>query len=323
MTLSMQQTDTRELTERYCKLNSSFPVAFVFQFGRGGGFGAEMVYLLCSAAACLQHEFQFCLGQCRNPRGFAIKTGWNDYFQPVFPIVPGRLLRVMNRDLFPLNRLPVAKTVAKLCLRVTYGANYRFLFDRLPPISDTFTVPALGLEAGYWDGFRTIAEAIWQLRPEVLGQLEEHRAAAALPARYLAAHVRRGDKISEAPYTAVETYLRPLRELDLSGSGKPSLYLATDDVRVLDAFHKTLTDWDIMNASPVRSFGYDQAEFNSMSPEERWERTVFFLFELEVMKNADWFIGAPPTNVYFLTRYRRANRRIVHLQPDPPYYALT
>jgi hypothetical protein len=323
MTLSMQQMDPGGLTETYCKLNSSFPEKFVFQFGRGGGFGAEMIHLLCSVAACLQHKFQFCLGQCRNPRGFAIKTGWNDYFEPIFPTVPGRLLHVLNRGLFPFNRVPIAKILSRLCLRVTYGTHYRFLFDQIGPTTENFTVPALAIEAGYWDGFQMIAEAIWRLRADVIQRVEAYRTAAALPAQYVAAHVRRGDKISEAPYIPVETYLHPLRDLELSGTGKPYLYLATDDLRVVDTFRETLTGWDIANVSPVHTVGYDQAQFNSLSPEERWEWTVFFLFELEVLKNADWFLGAPPTNVYFLTRYRRANRRIIHIQSDPPYYTLT
>jgi hypothetical protein len=312
-----------DLAAKYRKLNSTFPTRFVFQFGRGGGFGAEMIHLLRSVAACIQHEFQFCLGQCRNPRGFAVKTGWNDYFEPIFPIVPGRLLHFLNRGLFPLNRVPVARTLSRLCLRLTYGTHYRFLFDQIGPTRENFTVPALGIEAGYWDGFQMIAAAIWRLRPDVTQRVEAYRVAAALPAQYLAAHVRRGDKICEAPYTAVESYLHPLCDLDVLGASKSPLYLATDDLRVLDEFRKALRDWNIISVSPVQTFGYDQARFNSESPEERWERTAFFLFELEVLKNADWFIGAPPSNVYFLTRYRRANRRIIHIQPDPPYYILS
>jgi hypothetical protein len=303
--------DTAELREKYRAVNEGFTQKFVFQFGRGGGFGAEMIHLLHSVVACLQNEVQFCLGEAREPRGFAVERGWGDYFEPIFPVVPGRFLGLLNRPIFPLNRLPAARFLARCCLKSLYGYHYRFLFDDIGPISARIRVPQLGLDEEYWSGIRQISNAIWVLHPQVASRLQSYRDRAALRVPYLAVHVRRGDKISEAPYTPVDAYLRVLRTLAPSSASKLPLYLATDDIRIVDEFRTALPAWEVINVAAMHSLGHHESRFNAASPEQRWEQTVFLLFELEVMKNAHWFIGASPSNIYFLTRYRRANERII------------
>jgi len=140
--------------QAYQLLNNSHERRLLYYFGRGFGFGAEMVGLIKAMMLCLDQRCQLQLTRPRPPRGFAISRGWTDYFLPVFAEVDLGALSVLNRPVFPFDRrLPLLRFVAPFILKATTGANY-FMFSMPFPLPGRLRVKQLGL--GVWAAERGI-----------------------------------------------------------------------------------------------------------------------------------------------------------------------
>lgn len=292
------------MRDRYRVLNESFGRKFIFQYGRGFGFCAETIYLIKCISLCLSNQIQFTLGH-QEPKGFSIRNGWEDYFLPLWPVHEGRLLPFLNRSHYPLGRLPIGKKIATIILHMVYGPHY-YMSDNLGEFTNIFP-EKLGLLGSYWQQMQQLSCMIWQFAPAVESTLQRYRSELNIQGSYVAAHVRRGDKETETSYTPLSCYLRALETVPAS----LPVYVATDDHRVIAELRKALPEREILSASRVERLGYDQIDFNKASPEHRYSETVFFLFELELMAKAWNFIGASPSNVFYLIRYLRGNSGII------------
>lgn len=293
----------------YIALNKSFSRRLVFQYGTGGGFGAETIGLIRKAVNCLANDVQFVLG-AQEPKGFALKKGWEDYFQPVWPQDNCRLLSLLNRHAFPLGRYPVFKTLSRITLRWVDGSQL-FTFDDPGPYSQE-SLERKGLTGGYWEQIKKLCDMIWVFPPSVMQAINEHWNRLQLPGPFVAVHVRRGDKITESPYSPLQNYIQVLSGLDAS----LPVYVATDDQRVVPELAQHLPGRRLVSAGDFARAGYDQRQFNRAESRFRYEETVFFLFQLELMVRSVLFVGASPSNVYYLTRYRRANAGMVDVGVD-------
>ena len=194
--------DLDALRTTYQVINGSYRKKFVFQLGRGGGYCAEMIHMIQWVQSCLTNEVQFCLGRCSKPKGFAVDRGWSDFFNPVFPEVQGRLLQLLNRPLFPFNRVPLGRMLSSVALKQLYGNNlymfdhpsYRYIEGKLNQ--------RIGIGGGYWAELAQLIRILWCYRDDVMDLISSYNyeIARSFDEDYVAVHVRRGDKIIESPY---------------------------------------------------------------------------------------------------------------------------
>lgn len=299
------------LTERYQLLNSSFDNRFVFQLGRGSGYCAEMIGLLKALQMCLCTQTQLCLGRTSKPSGYAYKDGWDDYFLPVFTHVDGIFLQQLNRPYFPFdNKISLLRNVSRLILQATSGNNY-YMFDELPwTYSEQMINKELSIHGNYWAGIQQLIHAIFRYRKEVEDGICELKSSLGFSSNqaYVAIHIRRGDKITEAPHTELAQYVKALND---GVFDTMPIYVATDDHSTVKDLRKLLgANFNIID--PIKnSIGYDQARFNAKTSQRRWEETLFFLFELDMMINSQVFLGSSPSNVFYWVRYNRANMNLI------------
>lgn len=296
---------------RYQHLNSEFDRKFIYQLGTGRGYCAEMIHLLKVIQMCLHRNLQLRLGAVSNPSGFIVCKGWEDYFLPVFPVHEGPLLEYLNRSYFPFGRVPLLQGISRKLLNLTNGANY-YMFDDLEfSFSNELFDIKLGLRGNYWNSISGLIRAIYQYREDVSNKIAHYnnRLEIGDSIDYFGIHVRRGDKISESPYTPLESYARVITERNTRGM---PIYLATDDFSIVAQLGEVLgNNYDILSQAPACAKGYEQNHFNRQTTNDRWEATVFFLSELEMLINATIFIGASPSNVFYWTRYNRANQNMI------------
>jgi hypothetical protein len=295
--------------ERYMALNTSFSTRFVFQYGTGSGFGAETIGLIRRVVQCLANDVQFVFG-AQEPKGFAVENGWEDYFEPLWPHDNCRQLSLLNRTVFPLGRYPLFKTLSGIVLRCLDG-KYLYMFDDIGTYSRE-RLEAKGLTGDYWAQIRQLCDLIWVYRPSVRQAIDEQFDRLQLTGSFIAVHVRRGDKNTESPYLPLENYMPVLGGLDAS----LPIYVATDDQRIVPEFAQRLPGRRLLSAGDLARVGYDQRHFNKAEPRFRYDETLFFLFELELMLRSVLFVGASPSNVYYLTRYRRGNEGLVDVGVD-------
>jgi hypothetical protein len=296
--------------ETYRKLNESFGQRYLHRFGRGAGFSAEFIHVLKAVTKCLDLRIQFCLQSNVRPKGFAVRRGWTDYFEPLFPEItlPGAAA-VMNRVHFPLGRIPLLKSLSRTCLKAACNCSY-FVFDEFvsyPPAR--LSLPALGLGDDYWGDMQTIACLLWTYNEQTAQAVASYRATLQPGSAYNAVHVRRGDKEDEAGIHQLQVYVNAIRRLD---SKICNIFVATDDIRIIGPLRDALgPNYNVQsNSESDVGNGYDQARFNSAPISLRQERTLRFFAELEVMFLADHFIGASTSNVFNIVQYMRANRNV-------------
>ena len=303
-----------DLTTRYKLLNNSYDKRFVFQVSRGVGYCAEMIGLLKTIQMCLCTQTQLCLGRSFDPPGYAFKNGWEDYFLPIFPYQDGRFLQQLNRPNFPYaKRFPLLKNVSRMLLKVTSGDHY-YMFDKKEwHYSAELVEKKLLLQGDYWSVVQQLINAIFRYREEVVEGILDLKQRLELPKNneYVAVHIRRGDKITEASYTELEFYAEALHEHALD---KLPIYIATDDHSVIKNLQCILGNNFSIIEPITKKFGYDQAKFNHQSSLKRWEDTLFFLFELDVMINSLTFMGSSSSNIFYWVRYNRANLNLVDVK---------
>ena len=296
--------------QTYLAINASGTRRLLFQFGTGGGFGAEVMRLLTAVIQCMCHGYEFALGQ-QPPLGFAVERGWPDYFEPVWPEVPlSAWAAQINRHEFPLNRVPIARPLARLALS-TIKRNHIFMFDELPRYSQTH-LERKGLPGDYWAQVKVLTNALWVYNHRVRAAIEKINLPLALLTPYDAIHVRRGDKITEVPYVPLSRYVDALRK----SRAARTIFVATDDVSVLVELRQLLPQHHLLTSPSQAGRGYDQATFNRLSPGERFDQTVQFIAELEILRGSRTFVGSSPSNVYYLLRHLRGDDRVVDVGWD-------
>ena len=294
----------------YRKINQGFESKFVHRFGEGFGFCSEYIYVMKGVALCLEHEVQFCLQENRNAKGFAFERGWEDYFEPLFPIVSIPAIGFLNRYMFPGNRIPILREVSRPLLRAISGCDY-FMFDCIGDgnISGK-AVNGLYYGHDYWRNMKILCNMLWKYNNKTENALTKIRQET-YNAPYLAAHIRRGDKLTEHSYVQLQAYIDEIKKHAHKFSG---LYIATDDYRVIQELKQYLKGIIQIWYSELKSNnGYNQEKFNSENKKSRMIQTLQFFAELEMLFKSDLMIGTETSNVFCLCRYMRGNTGCIGL----------
>lgn len=311
---SSGKSSIEQLRADYRTLNKSFAQRYVVRFGRGVGFGAEFVGLVKIMFSCLNGGIGINLEATGDAKGIAVERGWTDYFDPLFPEVSGVLLPLLNRPQFPLQgAFPLVRTLASWALRATSPGRF-FMFDGIRTLPPQLRVDELAIDLDYWAACQLLASIAWSPKLPVAQQIELRIASLGLPRDYIALHVRRGDKTAESSYTPLKSYVAAVERL---GRNSPAVYVATDDSSVLEELRSLIgRRLEVVSLASASAKGHYEGAFNSLSPSQRRDRVELLLVELEILARSDFFIGSSPSNVFYLTRMRRANERLIDVREN-------
>lgn len=312
----MENDVLASMTARYVALNRSFANRHVYQFGRGVGFSAEAIGLLKSMVGCLAAGRQLVVGTHPKPSGFGLGEGWGDYFANPFPTTRSRPLHLLNRHLYPgHSRLP------RWLIRVAHSTTRNLFraqsmqFDPLP-LPERLVVPQLGIDLGWWDACRFCLDIMWQRRPEVAARVADIHRTFDIREPYIGVHLRRGDKVSESSYVALNAYSAAIHALEGTTT---RVLIASDDASEANMLATMLRPrFDTRVLSSPEDHGYDQALFNGLPGEQRRQRTIRFIAEFEALRDAETTVVTTTSNVGCLLQYARSNHRLVSVDPPPP-----
>jgi hypothetical protein len=315
----LPEQDVTSLRERYQAVNESYAHSFVFQLGNGGGFCAEMIGMLKLLSACLASRLQFKLGSVSKPQGYCVERGFEDYFEPLFEVVESPILSLLNRPVYGLSRrLPFKRVVANVILKRVVG-NMTYSFDA-PQVSASASFEALRilleLDYDWWSVQRAIVESLFVYNSKTAAAVNDFviQQRRTLGDEYISLHVRRGDKISEAPLCPISSFVNRLPSEAYSGM---PVYVATDDHEAVEELRRECGFKVTIVSSPSRERqGYQQGAFNSLPPSARYRATIEFLQELEILVNSCYLIGSSISNVFSWAQYRRGNCGVVDITPS-------
>jgi hypothetical protein len=129
-----------------------------------------------------------------------------------------------------------------------------------------------------------------------------------VPKDYLAINVRRGDKVIEHAYVGNDCYAERINSLAL---GIRSIFIATDDGRVIPEISQVMPDYEFISLAERNSKGYVHSDFKSLPSAERRRRILRLLAELELMRDANLFIGSKTTNVSWMANAHRGGEGVI------------
>ena len=302
----MPNTDMRLSPGAYRRYNEALRKKLVYSFGRGLGVGAELVGLVKAMMLCIQSKTQLSLMKVRRPRGFAVKKGYCDYFAPLFPETDLGVLSGLNRPgFFAQSKLPLLGWLARLPLTVLHPRT-NLMFSGQGALPSRIECRELYLEHDYHEVCKALLELVWRPTSEVArviaSTIEQHR-----PTRpYLALHIRRGDKIAEAPLIPVSHFAEVVQQH--AGDAR-DIFVASDDPGVPREVKNSLgADWMVWSVEKKAGPAYDQRYFNQKPHLVRFRETAEFMGEVEILRDAVHFFGSETSNVPILVRMMRASR---------------
>jgi hypothetical protein len=271
----------------------------VYKFGQGRGFGAEMMEILWLSYRCRLLGIDFVEQTDPYPRGVSIDRGWQDYFVRVFPTTHldgpvARLNRHMYSRLGQLGLRPIARRLLDRRLR----SKNLYIFDHgeLQHRAAERQREAESGEAGL-PTIRNHSEGIYRFRDEVLANLATTEPNTT---PYIAVHIRRGDKITEAAYADLDLYKRAIERIP-DWRSKP-FYVLSDSRKAIDDFITLIRPAEIIGSTPDAGAGYDQKSFNALPPADRCRETLRIISDLEIARHSEHFVGTATSNVFWLMR---------------------
>ena len=155
--------------------------------------------------------------------------------------------------------------------------------------------------SGFQRNLHHLSNSIWCIQPRIAAEVSRY-----LPPtpHYTAIHVRRGDKITEREDReyAIDEYIQVLKNLPVPSR---DLFIMSDDQRVVDEFRELLPECVIHRGPEKTTEGYSQHVFQSMDRNARIEATEQLIVEIEIARQATYFLGTFNSNVFRLLDYLR------------------
>ena len=274
---------------------------FVYQW-TDHGFFSEANHMLLAILYCRLHGKQFVLSS-RHAPVFPAK-GWRDFFHPFGPETENPILRFLDsRPLVPLRNLKARlsgldKRVRRSLLRHVVQPLFYPGVDvlcrhwhavRALRDQDTFVLPTDGVPRQYSlrEALHSINNQVWRYNDQTGAAIDASIAGLALPQRYAALHIRRGDVHTFAERIDEVRYVERLEHV----TSLQDVYVATDDVRAVETIRRLRPRWRVWSLCPATMRGYFPKDYDSQPREERGRRTLLLLTETEVMRRAEVFVG--------------------------------
>jgi hypothetical protein len=161
----------------------------------------------------------------------------------------------------------------------------------------------------------------FRLQPAARARVEEIKAPLVLAFRgrpFVSMHVRWGDKVGdvgtnppEAAKVGLDTFARAV-SCYYGASPSPTLvFVATDDMRAVGQLRALLgPDFDVLSLAAQEDQGHLQAEWNTMSEERRWQDTLRLWAEVELLAQAELFVGDDSSNIWRIVHYLRIDKPV-------------
>lgn len=296
-----------QLRMRLIQFNSHFQRRYVHSYASGIGLCADLVGVLKTAVRCWNSGYQLVLGiPAPTRRSQNTRWGWQDIFEPTFSTAHSRLFRLLNRGTLPgQSYVPHVRQFAGGVLRLlTDGDLFMPENEQLGDMPDRICFPELDLDEEYWVGMGKVSRAMFHPRPEVILQKEMCHQTLGLASPYIGVHIRRGDKIAEANYTRIDSYIQAIRSC---GVPFEKIFVASDDVTAAAALQDALKRFEVVTLTRNTDRGYQQAEFNALPDWAKRDEMVRFVAELWLLAEASEFVGSSTSNIFYFLRYLRGN----------------
>lgn len=292
-------------------MNPVYPRSTLIWHLTNRGFGSEISVLLLARAYARMKGFDFAV--CSRYWNSHYQRGWGDYFEPFCD----QFDHPHNVQLSEMQR-----SIAERWQR-----NVLFLEDVWPTVwnRNFLSLPLIdpstnGVASDFWTAMRAEMALVWRLTPLATQRVNQLAAKhiESLGARFSAVHIRRGDKVTEAPNTAIEDYAAWLTQ---PGS-PPHVFVMTDDYSVIEPLRRAAPALTFTTLCQPTQLGHEQRAFNARTPEARYQDTLQLIAELSVAARAQRYLGTGSSNISRVLALLRGPDRVESIGGPLDYFYL-
>lgn len=299
----------------YNKLNDSFKKTLIFHLGKNAGFYSEYNGMILTMLYCLQNKIKFVLYS--KDANFGFKNGWTDYFEPFCSETINIIHKYLNIRTFETGKVRFADfNFLKWHVKM---AVFSALYAAIKPFKSTlftqdiwaevwnknllnqnFYFPELGINGGFIHACNKLIELTYRFNTDVKKEIFSIIEKTGLPEKYIACHIRRGDKSIEADLIPVEKYIEELKTLPIK-----DVFVSTDDYSVYKTLACNFLQWNWITLCEEKEAGYNQVSFNYLDAKSKKRAIIRLLAEVNIWSLSDVFIGTETSNLdIFLSRYK-------------------
>ncbi|WP_212004995.1 hypothetical protein [Chitinophaga sp. HK235] len=284
----------------YSDLNKGFDT-LIFRLGSSAGLFSEFNNMILAMVYCLEKNIQF---QLYSKNASYSEDGWLDFFEPFTdhhndsfndkfnhrPYVIALPKESIFKSFFDIPRKKKILRTQHVWKKIR---KYKY--------ARKINIPAF--KGTLVEMSACIIHNIWKYNQKTQDKIDALLSSITIPEEYIAVHIRRGDKDTEAPHTELDAYFKKIEGLELSHL---PVFLATDDSLIIEEVQKKFPLKKIFYLPYKRNTGFFMEEFRQLSEDKKYEEVVQLLAEIEIMKKSTAFIGTYSSNIgMFLSMARQ------------------
>ncbi|WP_288880198.1 hypothetical protein [Pedobacter panaciterrae] len=286
------------LLEDYKKINSSFKRHCVYRIGNEAGFFSEINNMLMAMVFCLENKLQFRLYSANSNFGEDI---WKDYLIPFTKHSTSKSHALFNERPY-IHKRPYPLDVNEL-FSIKKRLSREFLTQDIWPYirnKEFYNVDYM-VDSPYIKGNLTLVisvliKCVWNYNKFAKQQISQLIRELEAPEKYAAIFVRRGDKYFEAPLQEIRKYINKVDAL--TNSKDFPLFISSDDYQIIEEAKVLFPERNIIHFNFEGDKGYFMEDFKSnYSKAQQKAKIVQLLAQVEILKNATYFVGTYSTNV--------------------------
>ena len=278
-----------EFIKKYNEVNFSYKDKCIFYIGHSSGFFAEFNYMVLAIIYCLVHNIQFKLYS--KTANFAYGVGWEEFFLPFCTQVYDDLNGIYNSR-WELDKIKT--NLAKSFLEVDYFTQDIFEIMRLGEFQNRyFEIESLGISGYLKEVFSKIAKEIYRFNDKTKDKISNIIYNLNLPKKYIAVHIRAGDKIKEVNLISPDSYMNMIKKY----TDIKDLFISTDDYSIIEYIKKEYGDtYNIFTLENKEERGYDQLCFDKLEASIKYDKYILFFSSIEIMSKAELCFGSCTSN---------------------------
>ena len=261
----------------------------VFRIGIDAGFFSEYNNMILAYLYCKENNIDFSLYS--ENANFAFKYGWEDYFLPFCPKVTDPIHQQINiRGHHPMSRLNKMRTLFfKLRHRgISLTQDLWFKYRDWDFAKQKFGVDKVDLQTAAG----LLVKETWRYNEQTQQEIDARIKELNLPDQYVGVHIRGGDKFIEARLMEVNQYVEKIESV----SDIKSIFVLTDDYRIIDSLCELRPSWQIYTLCRPEERGYFHEQFEKVNLEQRKEDHLKLFSSIEVLAKAASFVGTYTSN---------------------------
>jgi Alpha-(1,6)-fucosyltransferase N- and catalytic domains len=297
---SMKST---EWLNKYNQLNGSFTKKLIFRLGVDSGYFSEYNNMVLAMAYCLKYNIKFELYS--DHTHFALRDGWNDFFQPVafanqhfinknYNLRPYIIEQSKEAVLQKVIKYRYITAAYKAVFQADYLTQDLWDFHRDPEfVNSRFTIPELGFDRAHLlDVTKQLIESLWRYNEQsslvvntLIGRVD-------LPSEYISIHIRAGDKFTETKMYDFSEYMVPAEQF----SNNKVAFILTDDYTVMEQLHEQYPQWQFHTLCEHTERGYFHRDFVKQGKQFKYQQHLKLFANMDICAQSDKFLGTYSSN---------------------------